>query len=467
MKRVIIVLAAGQGTRMKSPRAKVLHPFMGRTILEHLLESLRTIHDGPLLVVVGHQADRVAPLLVPFDTVPILQEPQRGTGHALMACRPTLSEIGPCEVLLVPGDAPLLPVPELDEFWDLFSAEEHPLALVTLEMANPAGYGRILRGAVGRVEGIVEERDATQRQRSIREVNAGVYFFRSPDILGLLDELRTNNVQGEYYLTDVVAELGRSGRPAAAFSASDPDLYRGINSQEELALAIGRLRQGLTQGWMAEGVTILDPSSVWIEPGVRLEPGVLLHSGVHLCGETHLERNVEVRPYSVLRSCHLGEGTLVREHCVLEGTRCGPGCIIGPFCRTREGTVAGAAVHLGNFVETKKASLGDRVKANHLSYLGDATVGEGSNIGAGTITCNYDGVNKHPTVLGERVFVGSDTQFVAPVKVGDDAYIGAGTTVTKDVPASALAISRSPQKIVEGWAERKRARARDRKPDHA
>ncbi len=467
MRRAIIVLAAGQGTRMKSPRPKVLHPFMGRTILEHLLQSLRTIHDGPLLVVVGHQADRVAPLLPPFDALPILQEPQQGTGHALMACRPVLAEIGPCEVLLVPGDAPLLPAAELGTFWKTFSAQGYPLALVTVELANPAGYGRILRGAGGAVEGVVEERDATQAQRSIREVNAGVYFFRSPDTLGLLDRLRTNNVQGEYYLTDVVAELGRSGRPAAAFAASAPDLYMGINSQEELALAIGRLRQNVAKGWMAEGVTILDPSSVWIEPGVQLEPGVLLHSGVHLCGDTRLERNVEVRPYSVLRSCSIGEGTLVREHCVLEGTRCGPGCIIGPFCRTREGTVAGAGVHLGNFVETKKALLGDRVKANHLSYLGDATVGEGSNIGAGTITCNYDGVNKYPTVLGERVFVGSDTQLVAPVKVGDGAYIGAGTTVTKDVPASALAISRSPQRIVEGWAERKRARSKEGKPDRS
>jgi len=459
MKRLVVVLAAGQGTRMKSPRAKVLHPVLGRPMAIQTLASLETLSADRTFVVVGHQREAVQEALSSCGVTCVVQEPQLGTGHALMACRNAIEAEGPAEVLLVPGDAPLLPGDALAGMWDTFHRSGEAAAVVTLRLERPFGYGRILRDGASLVR-IVEERDAKPEERALTEVNSGVYFFRSPGLWALLERVGRDNAQGEYYLTDLFALLHREGRSASLFAAPDPRDWLGINTQEELARTTQRLREGLVRRWMEAGATVMDPPSTWIEAGVRLGAGVVLHPFVRLCGTTRLESGVEVRSFSVLTDCEIGEGTLIKEHCVLERTAVGPRCILGPFSRTREGTVLEEGVHLGNFVETKKARLGKGVKANHLSYLGDATVGAGSNIGAGTITCNYDGRMKHPTVLGEGVFVGSDTQLVAPVTVGDGAYIGAGATVTKDVPAGALAISRVPQKNVEGWAERKKARGR-------
>ena len=456
MKRTTIVLAAGQGTRMKSPLAKVLHPLLGRSMLAHLLEGLSTLGADRTLVVAGHQADQVVPVAEAFGAMTVLQEPQLGTGHALMCCRQVLQGDDPSTALLVAGDVPLLPVAQVGRFWEEFQASDAPAAVVILTLQEPWGYGRILRDGEGRLEAIVEERDASDQQRAVKDVNSGVYFLRLPSALALLDGLGRANAQREYYLTDLVALLHQRGTPATTYRAEEPELWLGINSQAELARTAGRLREAIVRGWMDQGVTVMDPATTWIEPGVHLAPGVVLHPCVRLCGDTRIESRCEIRSFSTLMGVQLGEGTVVKENCVLEGTRTGCGCIIGPFSRTREGTEMAERVHLGNFVETKKAKLGVGVKANHLSYLGDAAVGAGSNIGAGTITCNYDGVHKHPTILGDRVFVGSDTQLVAPLTVGNDAYIGAGTTVTKDVPAGALAISRSPQRTIEGWAERRK-----------
>jgi bifunctional UDP-N-acetylglucosamine pyrophosphorylase/glucosamine-1-phosphate N-acetyltransferase len=458
MSRTIVVLAAGLGTRMRSPLAKVLHPIMGRPLLAHLLETLRPLGAQRTVVVVGHQAEAVAEVARRFGAETVVQEPQRGTGHALMCCRETLGSDPPGEVLLVAGDVPLLPLDEIAAFWDEFSSGEAEAAVVSLTLDRPHGYGRILRDDGGHLHRIVEEKDARPSEKTIAEVNSGVYFLRTPDVFAHLETLGTDNAQGEFYLTDVFARLAALGSPARLCRASDPERWLGVNSQSELAHSTQRLRRHIVEDWMARGVTVLDPDSVWVEPSVRLEPGVVLHPHVRLCGETVLGACSEVRSFSVLHSTYLGPGTLVKEHCVLEETKVGAECLLGPFCHTREGTILGDRVHLGNFVETKKAALGEGVKANHLSYLGDATVGAGSNIGAGTITCNYDGLKKHPTVLGDRVFVGSDTQLVAPVTVGDGAYIGAGTTVTKSIPAGALAISRAPQRNIEGWATRKRER---------
>ncbi len=459
MKRLVVVLAAGQGTRMKSPRAKVLHPVLGRPMVIQILASLETLSADRTFVVVGHQREAVQEALSPSGAVCVVQEPQLGTGHALMACRGALEAEGPAEVLLVPGDAPLLPGDVLVGMWDTFRRSGEAAAVVTLRLEKPSGYGRILRDGASLAR-IVEERDATPEERAVTEVNSGVYFFRSPELWGLLERIGRDNAQGEYYLTDLFSLLHREGRSASLYPAPDPQAWLGINTQEELARSTARLRERVVRQWMEAGVTIMDPASTWIEPGVRLGAGVVLHPFVRLCGSTCLGEGVEVRSFSVLCDCDIGDATLIKEHCVLERTVAGPRCILGPFSRTREGTVLGEQVHLGNFVETKKARLGKGVKANHLSYLGDATVGAGSNIGAGTITCNYDGRTKHPTVLGEGVFVGSDTQLVAPVTVGDGAYIGAGATVTKDVPPGALAISRVSQKNVEGWAHRKKSRER-------
>ena len=457
MSRTVVVLAAGQGTRMKFPLAKVLHPVLGRPMLAHLLEGLTPLGADRTLVVVGHQAEAVAAVARAYGAETVLQSPQRGTGHALMCCREALASGPEGDVLLVAGDVPLLPVEEVARFWSDFEERGLEASVVGLHLSNPFGYGRLIRDTDGSLLRIVEERDASSEERAVTEVNSGVYFFRTPRILDLLEGLEASNAQNEYYLTDVFARLAERGKPAGLFLASDPERWLGINSQPELARATKRLRLDVLDRWMTEGVTVVDPDSTWIEPTVRLGRGVTLHPFVRLCGASVLGDGAEVRSFSCITDTELGEGTLVKEHCVLEATRTAEGCILGPFCRTREGTVLSGRVHLGNFVETKKARLAEGVKANHLSYLGDVTVGAGSNIGAGTITCNYDGVHKHPTVLGERVFVGSDTQLVAPVTVGDGAYIGAGTTVTKDVPAGALAISRVPQKAIEGWAERKKA----------
>jgi bifunctional UDP-N-acetylglucosamine pyrophosphorylase/glucosamine-1-phosphate N-acetyltransferase len=457
MKRLVVVLAAGQGTRMKSPRAKVLHPVLGRPMVVHLLESLAALAADRTLVVVGHQGEAARAAVSPFDVLCVVQEPQLGTGHALMACRAALEAEGPAEVLLVPGDAPLLPGELLAGMWETFHRSGEVAAVVTLRLEKPSGYGRIVRDGASLAR-IVEERDASAEERALTEVNSGVYFFRSPDLWGLLERIGRDNAQGEYYLTDLFALLHRQGRSASLYPAADAQRWLGINTQEELAQSTDRLRVQVVRRWMAAGVTVMDPASTWIEPAVALGAGVVLHPFVRLCGSTRLGDGVEVRSFSVLNDCEVGEATLVKEYCVIEKTSVGPRCILGPFTRTREGTVLEEEVHLGNFVETKKARLGRGVKANHLSYLGDASVGAGSNIGAGTITCNYDGRKKHQTLLGEGVFVGSDTQLVAPVTVGDGAYIGAGATITKDVPAGALALSRVPQKIVEGWAQRKKSR---------
>lgn len=456
MNRTVVVLAAGQGTRMKSPLAKVLHPILGRPLLAHLLESLSALGAHRTLVVVGHQAEAVSAVAQSFGAEVVRQEPQLGTGHALMCCREALGSSG--RILLVAGDVPLLPVDEVGRFWVEFESSGARAGVVSLRLERPFGYGRILRDEKGNLTRIVEERDATAEEQAIQEVNSGVYFLDAPHVLAHLDGLGRGNAQGEYYLTDVFARMATGGSPASLFTASQPDSWLGVNSQADLARATRSLRREVVDRWMAQGITFPDPDAVWIEPTVLLEPGVVVHPQVRLCGATRLTACCEVRSFSVLHSTYLGPGTLVKEHCVLEGTRTGSECILGPFCHTREGTELGDRVHLGNFVETKKARLEDGVKANHLSYLGDASVGAGSNIGAGTITCNYDGVHKHRTSLGERVFVGSDTQLVAPVTVGDGAYIGAGTTVTKDVPPGALAVSRSPQKNIEGWAAKKKER---------
>ncbi len=453
--RAVVVLAAGKGTRMKSPNAKVLHPVLGRPMLARLLQELKAIESAPAIVVVGYQKEAVAFISRAVGAQTVVQEPQLGTGHALLCCREALEHLGASEMLLVAGDVPLLPVDAAKGCLDEFSASKSPAGVVVLDLDDPAGYGRIVRDGRGNVCSIVEQKDASPEELLIREVNSGVYFFRTKEIFEALSRVGRANAQGEYYLPDVFALLYRKGAPALSWKAENPERWLGVNSQAELARANEQLRTMVVKRLMDSGVTVLMPETVWVEEDVSVAPGCVLHPFTRLCGRTKLAAGVEVRAYSCLNDVTLGEGALVKEHCVLEGTKAEQGCIIGPFSRTREGTSLGQQVHLGNFVETKKAALGKGVKANHLSYLGDATVGAGSNIGAGTITCNYDGVHKHPTVLGERVFIGSDTQLVAPVTVGDGAYVGAGTTVTKDVSPGALAISRAPQKNIEGWVARK------------
>jgi bifunctional UDP-N-acetylglucosamine pyrophosphorylase / glucosamine-1-phosphate N-acetyltransferase len=455
-KRIFLILAAGKGTRMKSPIAKVLHPLLGKPMLARLIESLVTLRPDKIFVVVGHEAEAVSKAALDYGVEIIIQEPQLGTAHALLIAKERLLKEGEADLLIVSGDVPLVPIDELSLLLSNFSVSPEIASLVSIALEKPYGYGRVLKDPEGNLKRIVEERDATPAQRTTNEVNSGIYAMKIPDVFPYIDKITTENQQGEYYLPDLFSIIYHDGKPLGCFKGSVPEKYLGINSQLELAKAEDWLRVSVLNRLLFEGVIIKMPDTVWVEPEAVIAPGVILNPYVRICGNSKLEGMVEVRSFSTLINTVVNEGSLIRENTLLENTVIGRGCKIGPYSHTREGTITGDDVRLGNFVETKKADLGSGVKANHLSYLGDVTIGSRSNIGAGTITCNYDGENKLPTIIGEKVFIGSDTQLVAPVEVGDEAYVGAGTTVTGYVPPKALAISRVPQKNIENWVEKRK-----------
>jgi bifunctional UDP-N-acetylglucosamine pyrophosphorylase / glucosamine-1-phosphate N-acetyltransferase len=455
-KRIFLILAAGKGTRMKSPVPKVLHPLLGKPILARLIESLLALNPDRVFVVVGHEAEAVSKIADGYGVEMIVQEPQLGTAHALMISRDKLIREGDADLLIVSGDVPLVPIDELSLFLSGFSASAEIASLVSINIEDPYGYGRVLRDTEGSLKRVVEEKDATPAQKATKEVNSGIYAMKMPEIFPYLDMINTKNQQGEYYLPDLFTHIYHDKKPLGCFKGSIPQKYLGINSQLELAKAEDWLRVSILNRLLAEGVIIKMPDSVWVEPEAEIAGGVILNPFVRVCGRSRLESMAEVMSFSTLIDTVVGQNSVVRENTLLEKTVIGRNCKIGPFARTREGTVIGDDARIGNFVETKKAVLGDGVKANHLSYLGDVTIGSRSNIGAGTITCNYNGEKKLPTVIGENVFIGSDTQLVAPVEVGNGAYVAAGTTVTKEVPPGSLAISRVPQKNIEGWVEKRK-----------
>lgn len=454
-KRILLILAAGKGTRMKSPVQKVLHPLLGKPMLTRLVGSLSALGPDKVYVVVGHEAEAVSKVAGSFGAETIFQEPQLGTAHALLTARKKLLEEGEADLLIVSGDVPMVPIEELSLFMGGFSGSGDLASLVSISLEDPFGYGRVLRDAGGGIKRVVEEKDATPAQKTTREVNSGIYAMKIPEVFPYLDRIDAGNQQGEYYLPDLFSLVYANGKPVGCFKGSVPERYLGINSQLELARAEDRLRVSILNRLLSEGVIIKMPDTVWVEPEAEIAPGVIIHPFVRICGNTKLSDGVEVMSFSTLIDTVIGRGTVVRENTLCEMTVVGNDCKIGPYAHTREGTVIGDRARIGNFVETKKAVLSDGVKANHLSYLGDVTVGAGTNIGAGTITCNFDGENKLPTVIGEKVFIGSDTQLVAPVEVESGAYVAAGTTVTKNVPSGALAISRVRQENLEGWAEKR------------
>lgn len=455
-KRILLILAAGKGTRMKSPIPKVLHPLLGKTILERLIGSLTALGPDKIFVVVGHEAEAVSKVAAAFDAETIIQEPQLGTAHALLASREKLAAEGEADLFIVSGDVPLVPMEEMSLFLSAFSSSEELASLVSISLEDPYGYGRVLRDTEGGLKRVVEEKDATPAQKVTREVNSGIYAIKIPEIFPYLDMIDTKNEQGEYYLPDLFSHIYHDAKPVGCFKGSVPEKYLGINSQLELAKAEDWLRVSILNRLLSEGVVIKMPDTVWVEPEAEIAPGVILNPYVRICGRTRLSYGVEVMSFSTLIDTEVGPRTTIRENTLCEMTVIGRDCKIGPFAHTREGTVVGDRCRVGNFVETKKAGLAGGVKANHLSYLGDVTIGAGTNIGAGTITCNYDGEKKLPTVIGENVFIGSDTQLVAPVEVESGAYVAAGTTVTSKVPSGSLAISRAPQKNIEGWVQRKK-----------
>jgi len=454
MHLAVIVLAAGKGTRMKSDLPKVLHRVGGRSLLEWVLAAAAPLEAEETVVVVGHGADAVA-VVLPSNAMTVVQEPQLGTGDAarvgLGACSDAVDT-----VLIIPGDMPLLAVDTLAAVVDAHRDKGAAATVLTVKMDDPTGYGRVER-RWDQVTAIVEQRDADERQQAIDEVNTSVYAFDAALLSDALGRLGSDNSQGEYYLTDVIGILSGQSRPVAAVTTGAVE-GTGVNSHVQLAAVGEVLRHRTNEELMTSGVSMVDPSRVYIDAGVEVAPGAMIYPGVHLEGATTVGAGAEVGPDVHARDTVIGPGSTVR-YSVLDGATIGPDATVGPFTYLRPGADLADRSKAGAFVEIKKSRVGTGSKVPHLSYIGDTTIGEDTNIGAATVTVNYDGYDKHPTVIGDRVRIGSDTMLVAPVTVGDDAYTGAGSVITHDVSPGALAIERSHQKEIPGYAERRKHRA--------
>ncbi len=458
----VVVLAAGQGTRMKSAHAKVLHTLGGRPLVCHVLEATRALAASRVVVVVGHQADAVKQACAGYDVRFARQEEQRGTGHAVqVACASALRDFTG-DVVILYGDVPLLRGETLVRLVCRHRELGATLTLLTTVLDEPFGYGRIVRGADGRLERIVEERDASPAEREIREVNPGIYCVRADFLARALAGLRADNAQGELYLTDVVGAAVGEGALVAT-EPVPPREVAGVNSRADLAALEGSLRAETVARHMAAGVTFLDPATAYVEPSVEIGADTVIGPLVHLRGRTVIGRDCRIDGSAFLVDAVLGDGVHLKPMVAVTESRIDAGAIIGPFAQLRPGTHLHEGVHIGNFVEVKNSEIGAGTKANHLAYLGDATVGRESNIGAGTITCNYDGFQKYRTTIGDRVQIGSDSQLVAPVTIGDDAYVATGTTVRHDVEPGALAFNPKPDQRRPGWVEGFRKRKRGAK----
>ena len=457
----VLVLAAGLGTRMRSATAKVLHRLGGRPLIAYVLDAVRGLSPDRLIVVVGHQAEEVGRVCTShggWRSIRLVRQPeQHGTGHAVLCARPELA--GFCgDVLIVYGDVPALTAETLAAFVAGHAQSGAALSLLTACFRDPTGYGRIIRDTSGELERIVEERDATPDERQIHEINSGIYCVAADLLLEAVGLLAADNVQGEYYLTDIVSIARSQGRRLWTRGVEDPAEVRGINTRAELANMEAKMRQSIVEKWMVGGVTFEDPATAYVGKDVTIGRDTTIGPNTHLRGKTAIGEGCHIDGDAYLEDARLGSRVHLKFGVVITDSDVGDDVQIGPFAHVRPGTNLARRVHIGNFVETKKAKLGRGTKANHLSYLGDVTIGEHTNVGAGTITCNYDGFRKHHTVIGDRVQIGSDTQLVAPVEVASDAYVGAGTTVTQAVPPGALAVSRVSQRNIEGWVDRRRAR---------
>jgi bifunctional UDP-N-acetylglucosamine pyrophosphorylase/glucosamine-1-phosphate N-acetyltransferase len=451
----VVVLAAGKGTRMKSQRPKVLHPLAGIPLVAHVLRTVDELQPASTTVVLGHEAASVERALTEHHGLGfVVQEPQLGTGHALLQAETALAgKTG--VVLLLSGDVPLLRAETLRRLVAHHGAHRAAATVLTTVLREPFGYGRIVRAA-GQIVRIVEERDATPQEREIGEVNTGIYAFDLPPLFDALRSVATENSQGEYYLPDLVGIYRARHLPVETLAVDDPSEVRGVNSQAELAALAGVVRRARVEALMSGGVVCLDPDTTYVDMDVEVGADTVLHPSVYLDGRTRIGAGCEIHAGARIVDCVVEDGALVGNYSVLQASRVGDNAVVGPFARLRPDSDVQEGAHVGNFVELKKTVLGPGSKANHLAYLGDATIGAGVNVGAGTITCNYDGVKKHPTIIEDGAFIGSDSQLVAPVRVGKGAYVAAGSSVTADVPPGALAIARSRQVNKEGWVEEKK-----------
>lgn len=443
----VVILAAGQGTRMRSKLPKVLHPVAGKPMLGHVIDCARSLSPTRIHVVIGHGAELVREQLAADDIHWVLQTEQLGTGHAVAQALPGTA--GADQVLVLYGDVPLLRVETLQQLSSQAGAQA--LGMLTVALADPTGYGRILRNAAGEVQAIVEQKDASAEQLRIREGNTGIMALPGKHAARWLGSLSNQNAQGEYYLTDVVAMAVAEQIPVEVAHAVDEYEVLGANNRVQLAVLEAEYRRRQAERLMTEGVSLADPARIDVRGDVSVGRDISMDINVVLEGRVVIEDDVIIESNCVLRDCHIGAGSHIKAFSHIDGTELASGCDVGPYARLRPGTRLHAGAKVGNFVETKKADIGAGAKVNHLSYIGDAVVGPDVNIGAGTITCNYDGVNKHQTTIEEGAFIGTNTALVAPVTIGARATTAAGSTITTNVPADTLAVSRARQRNIDGW----------------
>jgi len=468
----VAIMAAGKGTRLKSKLPKVLHEVGGRALLLHVIAAAKTLVPAQrIYCIVGHEAGRVQAAVASTGVNFVLQPEQRGTGHAMQILKAWFSLSGetlPKHLLVLSGDVPLIRPETLASLCELHLAEDAAMTIVTAVPPDPTGYGRVLRAAPNspEVSAIVEQKSLRPDQLQAPEINSGIYCFETEALLARLDLLSTNNAHGEFYLTDVAAMLVADGRRVVALKAGSVDEVLGANTIAEMMHLDQAMRAAAARRLMAQGVTIFRPDTCIVDAEVTVGADTVIEPYVQLLGATRIGSDCRVRSYSVIQQSVLGDSVTVRNGCILDGANVGDGAVLGPYAHLRPESNIGPDAHVGNFCETKKVTLGRGSKANHLSYLGDAVIGAGVNVGAGVITCNYDGVHKHTTTIGDGAFVGSDSTLVAPVSIGDGAYVGAGSCITQPVPAGALAIGRSRQVTKEGWAASRRAqREKGKKPE--
>jgi bifunctional UDP-N-acetylglucosamine pyrophosphorylase / glucosamine-1-phosphate N-acetyltransferase len=464
----IVILAAGKGTRLKSSLAKVLHRAGGRSLIEQVVRACAPLAPKKTLVVVGHQAEQVAGVVAPLDAETILQHPQLGTGHAMQVARKALGRAK--YALVLPGDAPLVRTETLKVLLAAHRSGNAAVTILSAVLADPSGYGRILRKSETAVAAILEESQLTDEQRELNEINSAIYCFTLDKLWPALAQLKPNNKHRELYLTDTIAMLAAKGETVQAQIAADPREILGCNTRADLAAVDRVFRERKCAALLDAGVTIQLPETVLIDPDVTIGEDTVIDPGVQLLGKTKIGTRCMIRTGTVLADAVLGNDVTVEPHCVVAQSRLDDGVIIGPFARLRPDNHLRAGSRIGNFVELKKSTIGEGTKAMHLSYLGDAKIGAKSNIGAGTITCNYDGFHKFPTSIGNKVFIGSDTALVAPVRINNGAYVAAGSVITENVPADGLAIARGRQSNKPGWAAKKRrelAAAERHAPTHS
>ena len=462
----IAIMAAGKGTRLKSRRPKVLHEIGGRALLLHVIAAATTVVPAEqIYCIVGHEAERVRAAVASMGVQFVLQPEQRGTGHAIQMVKQHLLAAGgtlPANLLVLSGDVPLIRPETIRAVCEVHAREGAAMTILTAVPPDPTGYGRVLRREPGApdVLAIVEQKSLRPDQLATPEINSGIYCFRTDALFAKLDALRTDNAHGEFYLTDVAAMLVEAGERVVAVQAADVDEVLGANTIAEMMHLDQAMRAAAAKKLMAAGVTIFRPDTCVIDAEVTVGPDTVIEPYVQLLGATAIGSECRIRSYAVVQNSRVADSVLIRNGCVLDGAEVESGAVLGPYAHLRPESRIGEGAHVGNFVETKKVRLGKGSKANHLNYLGDAEIGAGVNIGAGAITCNYDGAAKHLTRIGDGAFVGSDSTLVAPVTIGEGAYVAAGSCVTAEVPAGALALGRSRQVNKEGWAARRKAMAK-------